>query len=638
MTLMTLSDQAKEACRIIREYPGPIAYDTETSGLDWKIHNPVGYVITKDAIDNFYIPVRHGGGGNLYDPDCPALTTPTDPITPHYFEKFLAAAFAERSRLAKENPGQYLVIMHHAKFDMHFSANAGIIIGRNIEDTQINEPLLDDSQRSYSLANCAERRGVQAKLGDDLYKRISQITGIPLGSKPSTIMEHYWRTSGTDDMAVEYAKQDGMTTLLLREAQYPLLVENDGVKSMELVHRIESRLVYTLFRMERKGIKVNMGYVDQLKASIIEELAQAKKALPDGFNERSPKQTREVMESAGVTNWPVTDAGNPSFTEKFLKQSEPGKAIMALRQMSNLLSKFVDPLIESHVHKGRVHANLNQLKGDETGAIGGRLSCSSPNLQAVTKRNKKLGPKFRKSFVADEGMVMYENDYSQCEPCLFAHYSGEPALIRGYNADPPEDMHDVVAKMLGVDRDVTAKRMNMGILTGMQSRTFAEHMDWPIVKATESFNAWFALFPNIKGLQARAKQNMLSRGYIRTLLGRRCGIDDKRFAYKATSRLIQGGNADIIKAKLLEIDEWLEEHGDVGELLMTIHDSIIFQVPKGPVGEVVAKEIYKIATNLQNDGVFDLRVPIRMDSHYGEDWATATYGQEFMDNFNSGEP
>lgn len=633
---MTLAEQALRACQIIREYRGPIAYDTETSGLDWKIHNPVGYVITKDAIDNFYIPVRHGGGGNLHDPDCPPLTSPTDAIRPHYFENFLKSAFEERSKLAKEHPGEYLVIMHHAKFDMHASANAGIIIGRNVEDTGINEPLLNDNERSYSLANCAKRRGVPAKLGDELYQHISKITGIPLPPTASKIMEHYWRTAGTDEVAVDYAKQDGLTTLLLREAQYPLLVEKDDVgSSMEYIHTVESRLIYTLFRMERRGIKVNKRYVEDLRAGVLEELEQAKKALPDGFNERSPKQTKEVMEAAGVTNWPTTDAGNPSFTEKFLKQSEPGKAIMALRQMSNLLSKFVDPLLTSHMHNGRVHANLNQLKGDETGAVGGRLSCSDPNLQAVTKRNKKLGPRFRRSFVPDDGMVMYEKDYSQCEPCLFAHYSREPALVDGYNADPPSDMHDVVAKLLNVDRDVTAKRMNMGILTGMQKKTFSEHMDWPLQKAAEAFDAWFRIFPGIKQFQNSAKANMISRGYIRTLTGRRCRIDDHRFAYKATSRLIQGGNADIIKVKLLAIDEWLEEHGDVGHLLMTIHDSIIFQVPIGPVGEMIAAEIHKIAVHLQDDGVFNLRVPIRMDSHHGKDWAVATYGPEFMAGFDA---
>lgn len=635
MTGLTLAEQAERAVRIVRECKDPIAYDTETSGLDWQVHQPVGYVITLDALDNFYIPVRHGGGGNLYDPNVPPLSTPTDRSPQHYFEGFLAGAFKERAEKARANGG-YLTIGHNVKFDMHASANQGIILGRYCEDTGINEPLLNDNERSYSLANCAKRRGVQAKLGDELYKHISAVTGVPLPSQAHKIMEHYWRLAGNDQLAVDYAKQDGLTTLLLRAAQYPLLIEQDDQQtSMEYIHEVESRLIYTLFRMERRGIKINTAYLEDLRAGVVEELEEAKKALPPGFNERSPKQTLDVMQAAGVTNWPVTAAGNPSFTEKFLKQSKPGQAIMALRQMSNLLSKFVDPLRNTHIYNGRVHATLNQLKGDETGAVGGRLSCSDPNLQAVTKRNKKLGPRFRRAFVADPGMTMYEKDYSQCEPCLFAHYSREPTLVDGYNADPPKDMHHVVAEMLGVERDPTAKRMNMGILTGMQKRTFADHMDWPLQQASEAFDAWFRLFPGIKQFQNGAKNNMLKNGYVRTLTGRRCRIDDHRFAYKAVSRLIQGGNADIIKVKLLLIDMWLEDHGDIGQLLMTIHDSIIFQVPDGPGGELVASEIHKMATALQDGEPFRLRVPIRMDGHHGKDWATATYGEEFMEKFDA---
>jgi DNA polymerase-1 len=430
---------------------------------------------------------------------------------------------------------------------------------------------------------------------------------------------------------MDYAKGDGLTTLLLREAQYALITERDEVdSSQEFIHKVESRLIWTLFRMERRGWKVDEQYLPELISAIEKELVVAKSALPKDFNERSPKQTKEYMELHGITNWPTTDAGNPSFTEKFLRQSEPGQNIMSLRQNANLLSKFAYPLRDSHVFKGRVHAQLNQLKSDEGGTISGRLSCSEPNMQAITKRNKKLGPRFRRCFIPDEGFQLYENDYSQCEPRLFAHYSREPRLLDGYNNDPPLDMHHVVAEGMNVERDPTAKRMNMGILTGMQKKTFAEHMEWPLEKASQYHDWWFDLFPGIRQFQITAKNNLLQRGYVRTVCGRRCRLDNPRFAYKAVSKIIQGGNADVIKVKLLAIDEWLEqEENDAAHLIMTIHDSIIFQAPLGDAGTKLAKRMKEMAVDVKGPP-FNLRVPFVMDSGFGPNWAVATYGESMV--------
>lgn len=612
---MTLAEQAAAAIRAVREEP-IIGFDTEGTGLDWRVNKVVGYVITVDADHNYYIPVRHGGGGNLHDPNVPPMTTPTDDTPIHWFEVELAEAFRERQRRG------FLTVLHHAKFDMHFSANHGIIIGRNISDTQNNGALLNEYSRSFSLANLARDAGVTPKLGDELYQHISRTLGIPLPPQAHKIMEHYWRLAGNDEIGNDYAKGDGITTLELYRYQVAKIEEEE----MQQVYRVECELVYTLFRMERRGIKADMRYIDDLAAAIDQELASARSALPDGYNPRSGPQTRKVMEDAGETNWPLTEKGSPSFTEQFLKKSAVGRSIIAVRQLANLNSTFVEPLRNTHIFKGRVHAVLNQMKSDDKGTVSGRLSCSDPNLQAIHKRNKVLGRRFRAIFVADDGYEFYEADYSQCEPRLFAHYSGEPALVEGYNMSPPRDMHAVVADMFNVERDPTAKRMNMGILTGMQPKTFAGHMDWPLTKATEMFNQWFRGFPGIKAFQDKAKARFRNTGYVMTLLGRRCHLDNPQFAYKGTSRVIQGGNADVIKYKLVEIDKYLESEGDIVHLLMTVHDSINWQAPKTEEGRRISARIVEIATAVQCEP-FNLRVPFIMDVGSGPNWAIATYGE-----------
>jgi hypothetical protein len=186
---------------------------------------------------------------------------------------------------------------------------------------------------------------------------------------------------------------------------------------------------------------------------------------------------KAALEAEGRTDWPVTALGNPSFTEKWLKHTIIGQKIIAIRQASNLINSFVKPMATEHVFNGRVHANLNQLKGDDSGTISGRFSCDSPNLQQVPKRNKELAKPFRRIFVADPGHIFWERDGSQLEPRLFAHYSQDPNLLAGYNSRPFVDAHQTTATLLGVERDPTAKRMNMGIFTGMGIDALLEHLE-----------------------------------------------------------------------------------------------------------------------------------------------------------------
>lgn len=612
--MITLGEQAEIALRVVEEAP-LMAYDTETSGTDWKIHNPVGYVITTRDF-NIYVPIRHRPGGNLLG--CKPMTSPRDKIEIHPWERALAKAF-----LVRRERG-LLTVGHHIKFDMHMSANAGIMIGRNCGDTQLNMAMLDEYSRSFSLATAASVEKTTAKKGEDLYRHMSEALDIPLTAREADIMEHYWRMPGDDPMVAEYAMGDGITTLEVWNSQCKQI----RLEEMETIHRIESRLVWTFFRMERRGIKVDERYIESLAKAVEQEVEQALLRLPANFNVRSPTAMRQLFEEKGITNWPVTvPLGNPSFNEKFLKQSQPGRDVIAVRQLRNLNSSFVEPLRTEHMFKGRVHTNINQLKSDEYGTVGGRISTDHPNLLAVPKRNKEIGPRFRRVFVADNGMEFWEADYKQIEPVLFAHYSKDETLLAGYRASPPIDCHQSLATRMGVERDPTAKRMNMGIFTGMQKKTFAMHMGWPLDKAAAAWDEWFSIFPGVRDFQDNAKRVFQQTGYVVTMLGRRCHLEHPRFAYRGTSRVIQGSNADIMKAKILEVDEWLESEGDKAHLLLSIYDSLEWQAPKGKVGEAISQHIVALCTNLQVEP-FNLRCPLGMDVGHGKSWAEATYGPE----------
>ncbi len=607
---MTLAEQAELAIKLVRGAP-VIAFDVETSGLDWRKNHAVGYVVTGGRESSIYVPIRHGGGGNLIDANCAPLVGPEGPTSLHSFEVELADAFRERQRRG------FLTVGHNIKFDAHMAANHGILLGRQLEDTQLNEALLDEYSRSFSLADCAKAHGVTPKLGDELYALLARTFG---GVADKKQMEHFWKTAGNDPIVQDYAAGDGVTTLELRQEQ------NYQIRQQKLdqVYELENHLIWTVFRMERRGFKIDLERVEQVQKLIGEELEKARGALPTEFNVRSSKDVREFMEGNGHTTWPLTDKGNPSFTEKWLKTTPEGRNVIKVRQLSNLNNTFLGPLMEQHIHKGRIHSSLNQMKADEHGTISGRFSSSGPNLQQVPKHNAELGRLFRSIFVPDDGMELYEGDYSQCEPRLFAHYSKDPALLAGYNQTPVKDVYEIIAEFMKVPRNPIAKRMGMGIFNMMTPRTLAEHMEWPLEKGVQMHGEFFRLFPKIGEFQNLARNVFRERGYVKTILGRVCRLDDARFAHKGVSRIIQGGNADILKFKILELDKQLEAQGDEAQLLTTIHDSIVWQVPKEH-GGLYASLVRGMMTDVQREP-FNLRVPFVMDIGSGANWAEATYG------------
>ena len=616
---MSMAEDAEKALRWVREAP-VLAFDTETSGVDWKRNQPVGYVFTPDPTNSVYIPVRHGGGGNLIDPSVPPLANADDPIVIHRFEKALTEAFQERDRRG------FLTIGHNLKFDLHFAANAGVILNRQLECTQTNEALLNEHAAGFGLDDCAKRHRVTAKLGENLYMHMANRFGGPATRNQ---MANFWRLPGNDALGSEYAAGDGITTIELWQSQRK--DKDEQPIDISPVWQLEADLIRTVWRIERRGIAIDRDRAAQVQGELESKIADLMAVLPEGFNVRSPADVRKLCEDAGHTDWPLTaptkrfPTGQPSFTEKWLNTFDEGRRVVAIRESTNLINSFLSPLLERHSFNGRVHPSLHATAIDDFGTISGRFSCSNPNMQQIPKHNKELGKLFRSIFVPDAGMTLFEGDYSQCEPRLFAHYSAEPALVDGYSAVPPRDMHRVCADLLGVDRETTAKRMNMGLLTGMQVNTFSQHMGWELSEARRMFDTWMSMFPGIATFQKQAKYAMTSRGYVRTLLNRMCRLDDARFAYKATSRIIQGGNADIVKKKLLDADRMLEAEGDAVQLLMTIHDSFLWQGVMDDRGTRIVDDLKKLLVDVQSPP-FNLRVPFKMDIGSGANWAEATYG------------
>jgi DNA polymerase-1 len=283
------------------------------------------------------------------------------------------------------------------------------------------------------------------------------------------------------------------------------------------------------------------------------------------------------------------------------------------------LSNYVNP------RTGRIHASFNQ-----TGAATGRLSCSDPNLQNIPIRTDE-GRRIRLAFVPGEaGNVLLTADYSQIELRVLAHFTGEGALARAFEAD--EDIHAAVAaEVFGVPLEkvsrgqrAQAKIINFGIIYGVSAYGLARRIEGMSVKAAEDLiRAYHRRFPTIRKFLQECVMQAQSQGYVQTIMGRRrriaeinSGVLALRNAAErmAINSVVQGSAADLIKVAMVNIHRRIKEQNSPSKLLLQVHDELVFETP----ADVVEKEAEMIRGEMV--GAMKLRVPLKVDVGWGKNW------------------
>jgi DNA polymerase-1 len=445
-------------------------------------------------------------------------------------------------------------------------------------------------------------------------------------------MGNFWKLAGDDPVGFDYAAGDGTATWHLYHKQLESMstpFDAEG-RSLDAIRRLESGVTRTVYRMTRRGVRIDEGRLAWVIDELGQRLAQASKALPDNFNVRSSSQIRGLMERAGHTDWPLTDPtprfpnGNPSFTEKWLKSTPLGRDILAIRKYGNLLNSFAIPTRDRHIHNGRVHATFTQMANDEFGTITGRFSSSEPNLQHVPKRTKETAELIRSYSVPDEGLDWWDADLSQCEPRLLAHYGNVKVLVDGYLSTPPVDAHQAVATAAGIDRE-DGKRLNQTIITG-GGRNKIISMLGP--NGASIYDRYFEAMPEVKSLQKIAARRMEQRGYVISLKGRLARLESSSKSYLAINRLLQCGNADIMKEAMVRIDSHFEAEGDEVAILNTVHDALGFQADaNNKQHRKIMEHALRLFTDYGPDDKYGtyLRVPMAAEYGIGKNWAEATY-------------
>jgi len=269
--------------------------------------------------------------------------------------------------------------------------------------------------------------------------------------------------------------------------------------------------------------------------------------------------------------------------------------------------------------KERIHPELKQMSDGEYGVKFGRFSCVGPNLQAFPKRNKRLAQIVRPVIVPDRGMALYEADFSQQEPRLYAHFAKCARLLEGYNSQPAIDIHSLASKLMGIDRQF-AKTLGLSIFNGMTPKTLATRLNVSELEAKRLYNDFFRAFPEIAQFKNDAANVAAQRGYVRTILGRRQHFPQELSTHVAVSRIIQGSAGDHMKVRLLDACQWVEANGaGIIDILMTIHDAVIWQA-EGGMGITELREI------LENPGdPLFLSTPMPVEISAGRNWAEASW-------------
>ncbi|MCU4338787.1 DNA polymerase I [Acinetobacter dispersus] len=590
-----LSQQDWDALLQRMQQADHFAIDTETTNLDYRIAELVGFSVAFDAKDAYYVPVAHDYEGAPEQLNREQLLAQIKPIL-------------ENEQVKK--------IGHHLKYDAHIFANHGITIQGWYFDTML---------ASYVLNAAATRHGMDdvARLYlSHLTTTFEQIAGK--GAKQKTFNQIEL------EVAAHYAAEDAHVTYRLYEVLAAKLKAHPEL--VNILHNIEMPVARVLTGMEEDGIKLDHQFLDQLSVEFSETIqtleAQAAELAGEAFNVASPKQVGEVLfEKLGLKGGKKTATGQYSTSESILEKIEHplAEVILEHRGLAKLKNTYTDRLIEqSHDTTHRVHTSYHQAL-----TATGRLSSTDPNLQNIPIRTP-IGRQIRKAFIAPEGRVLLAADYSQIELRLMAHFSQDDALVHAFQQG--QDVHRRTAsEVLGIAiEDVTndqrrqAKAVNFGLLYGMSEFGLTRQLGFSREESRSYIARYFQRYPGVLDYMERTRQIAREQGFVETILGRRLYTPDimasnkmiKQAAERAAINApLQGSAADIIKLAMIAVDKMLPK--DQAKLLLQVHDELVFEADAA-IADELSKQIAEVMQS-----VLEISVPFVVEVGQGPNWDAA---------------
>jgi len=576
-----------------------VAFDTETTSLDYMAAEIVGVSLSVEPGSAAYIPFAHDYPGA---PD----QLPRD-------------AALEKLRAFLES-ADHNKVGHHLKYDAHVLARHGV---------RLQGMQFDSMLESYVLNSVATRHDMDS------------VARLYLGRE--TI--HYEDVAGKGarqlgfnqvdlETAAPYAAEDADITLQLHQALWSKLGEIQSLRDVYV--NIEQPLVPILLEMEETGVLIDRQMLaDQSKelANKMVELEATAHELAGGpFNLGSPKQLQQILfEKLELPVIRKTPKGQPSTAEDVLVELandyELPRVIIDYRGVSKLKSTYTDKLpLQIEAGTGRVHTSYHQAV-----AATGRLSSTDPNLQNIPIRTPE-GRRIRQAFIAPQDYVLLAADYSQIELRIMAHLSGDEGLLQAFARD--QDIHSATAAEVfeldvgdvTADQRRSAKAINFGLMYGMSAFGLGKQLGISRGQAQEYVDLYFERYPGVKAFMDRTRETAGKQGYVETVFGRRLYLPEinarnaQRRQYAERSAInapMQGTAADIIKRAMIKVHGWLHDDDINARMIMQVHDELVFEVADDVVDPVSSKvtEIMCAAA--------DLAVALKVDVGIGRNWDEA---------------
>jgi DNA polymerase I len=434
--------------------------------------------------------------------------------------------------------------------------------------------------------------------------------------------------------ATARAGLEALSALAVRESLERRLVDE---RLDRLFREVELPLIPVLARMEAVGVALDreaLGLLDREFGAEISRLEQEIYAdVGHEFNLGSPKQLEQIL--FFELNLPKGKRTKTGFSTdaSVLEDLRPAHPmidkLLEWRVYTKLRSTYVEALPSLIAEAdGRLHTTFHQAV-----ASTGRLSSSDPNLQNIPIRTA-LGRRIRRAFVAGgPDVTLLAADYSQIELRILAHVSGDEHLKDAFARQA--DIHrETAARVLHKDpADIThaersmAKMVNFGLAYGMSDFGLASRANIPRAEAQEFINSYFAAYSGISYYMMAIKEQAKNQGFVETLLGRRRQIPELRAANPtlrgagermAINMPIQGTAADIQKIAMIRVAQRLADEGLPARLLLTVHDELLFEVPRDQVEPLAA------LVRETMEGALPLSVPLIVDVKVGDDWESMT--------------
>jgi len=427
---------------------------------------------------------------------------------------------------------------------------------------------------------------------------------------------------------------ESLASLLALPALFDAMEQDIAAQDMEELYQMELQLTRILATMEESGVLVDADGLKQFGVYLTEQMEELQQMVYDAaghpFKIGSPKQLGEVLfGEQKLPHGKKTKTGystNAEILESLRDQYPIVDNVLKWRQVSKLKSTYIDGLQKTIAADGRIHTFFKQ-----TETRTGRISSVEPNMQNIPVRTE-LGSNMRKFFIAGEGNVLLDADYSQIELRILANLCGDTAMQEAFLNGA--DIHTATAaQVFGMPPEMVtdsmrsaAKAVNFGILYGMGAFSLSKDIHVSVAQADQYIKNYLARYPRVAEFMEKTVEEAKERGYVSTYFKRRRPVPELRQSNKmiqasgkriAMNTPIQGTAADIIKIAMIRVSDRLQAECPEAKLILQVHDELIVEVPEAlaDTAAMILKE--------EMEHVVQFAVPLTVEVKKGKSWYDA---------------